>query len=65
MDSDDVLWWEQFKASNSTRISNYEFKKICAMYSLYLSKTYVEPCTCNPKAIQRFITALNNVYDNR
>jgi len=65
MDSDDLLFWEDFRASNATTITNEEFKRICAMYSVYLSKNYTEPCTCSPKAIQRFITALNKVYDNR
>jgi predicted ATPase len=65
MDKKQYEYWTKFRENTSSRISKKEYTKICEMHAIIFSHPFYEPCACNPKGIQRFITDLNKIYDNR
>lgn len=65
MTKEDIKYWETFRANKSDKISKKEYQKICEMHARLKNHNYFEPCTCNPKGVQRFIDDINKIYDNR
>lgn len=65
MNKEDYNYWTEFRQTKGSTISKKEYTKICAMHSVYFKHAYYEPCTCSPKKIQRFITDINKLYDNK
>jgi hypothetical protein len=58
-------YWTKFRASKSNRITKKGYSKICEIHSVLFSHGYFEPCTCNPKGVQKFIKDINKIYDDR
>ena len=56
--------WEQFRLSKKSTISREEFEMVCQLHATYYNHKYYEPCTCNPKLINKWIKELNVVWDN-
>lgn len=56
--------WEKFRLSEKTTISREEFKMVCKFHATYYNHKYFEPCTCNPKLINKWIKELNIIWDN-
>jgi hypothetical protein len=56
--------WEIFRLSKKSTISREEFTMVCKLHSTYYKHKYYEPCTCNPKLINKWIQELNVVWDN-
>jgi hypothetical protein len=63
MTKDDLENWKKFRSSKSSRISKNEVELIAKLYSKYMNKKYVVPCTCNGKRIQGWIDQINKVYE--
>tara|TARA_R100001377_G_C3150659_1_gene96151 strand:+ start:359 stop:568 length:210 start_codon:yes stop_codon:yes gene_type:complete len=61
---DDYKLWKEFRISKSNSISKVEFRMVCLLHSQYYKHKYHEPCTCNPKKINRLIEDLNIIWDN-
>ena len=56
--------WEKFRLSKKSTISRKEFKMVCKLHAAYYDHKYFEPCTCNPKLINKWISELNIVWSN-
>lgn len=54
--------WTEFREKKSQKITHKEFQMVCDLHSKYYNHRYYEPCTCNPKTIQRWIKDLNDVF---
>jgi|TARA_R110000803_G_scaffold94285_1_gene161874 hypothetical protein len=61
---DDYKTWEAFRISKSDTILRAEYQMVCLLHSQYYNHAYYEPCTCNPKIINKWIKDLNIVWDN-
>jgi len=61
---DDLKKWEEFRLSKKSTISREEFNMVCKLHATYYNHKYYEPCTCNPKLINKWIKELNIVWDN-
>ena len=62
--NEDFKQWEKFRLSKKSTINREEFKLVCQLYSTYYNQKYFEPCTCNPKLINKWIKELNVVWNN-
>jgi len=60
---DDYKKWEQFRNNPKSTISGKEFDLVCDLHSRYKKHSYYKPCTCNPNEIKRWITDLNDIFN--
>ena len=60
---DDYKLWSRFRESKNNTITRGEFRLVCLLHSQYYKHKYFEPCTCNPKLINKWIKELNIVYN--
>jgi len=60
----DYKLWKDFRISKSDTLSPTEFRMVCLIHSQYYQHKYEEPCTCNPKKINKWIKDLNIIWDN-
>lgn len=60
---EDYEKWKKFRDSNRSTISGKEFDLVCDLHSRYKKHSYYKPCTCNPREIKRWITDLNNIFN--
>ena len=61
---DDYKLWNKFRLSKKSTISREEFSMVCKLHATYYNHKYYEPCTCNPKLINKWIKELNVVWNN-
>ena len=62
--NEDFKQWQEFRLSKRSTINREEFKLVCQFHSTYYNQKYFEPCTCNPKLINKWIKELNVVWNN-
>jgi len=60
----DFKQWEEFRLSKRSTINREEFKLVCQFHATYYNHKYFEPCTCNPKLINKWISELNVIWNN-
>ena len=65
MNINDWHWWSDFRNGLGKSISRVEYKKICVLHSVYFEHKLKYPCTCNPKAIQKYIDDLNKFWESK
>lgn len=65
MNKKDYDFWTKFRANKSTRITMLELKTLSKMHADYFKHKFIIPCSCNKKKIQKYISDLNKLYDNR
>ena len=53
MEQVDKKDWEVFKAEVSNKLSQKNFKLLCALHAKYMKHTYYEPCSCRPKQLKQ------------
>lgn len=63
MTSEDQKIWLEFRSSKSSRVSKKEVLMIAKLYSVYMNKKYIVPCSCNGKRLQSWIDKINEVYE--
>tara|TARA_R110000796_G_scaffold111660_4_gene223207 strand:- start:1909 stop:2124 length:216 start_codon:yes stop_codon:yes gene_type:complete len=63
-DKNDYKLWKKFRVHKSDTISRVEYRLVCILHSQYYEHNYQEPCTCDPKKINRWIKDLNIIWDN-
>tara|TARA_R100000935_G_scaffold45032_1_gene68080 strand:+ start:5264 stop:5476 length:213 start_codon:yes stop_codon:yes gene_type:complete len=56
--------WQSFRLSEPNYITRVQFHMVCHLHSQYYKHKYYEPCTCNPKKINKLIKDLNIIWDN-
>lgn len=63
LNKSDKKLWTEFRNNKRSKITRAEFQLLCTLHSKYLNHKYYEPCTCNPKTINKWIKELNEVYN--
>jgi hypothetical protein len=61
---DDYNIWSRFRKSKNDTITMSEFRMVCKLHAEYYKHKYEEPCTCNPKLINKWISELNIIWNN-
>jgi hypothetical protein len=56
--------WEKFRLSKKSTISREEFEMVCNLHRKIYGHNLPNPCTCNPKQINKWIQELNIVWNN-
>ena len=62
MNNEDFEWWTKFREKGGD-ITHQEFRRICLLHSKYFNHKLVYPCTCATKRIQKWITGLNEIWE--
>lgn len=65
MSREDYLMWEKFRENPKSTLQPQEFELICRLHAEYFNHKYYKPCTCNPKEIKRWISQLNELFENQ
>lgn len=63
MEQVDKKDWEVFKAEVTNKLSQKNFKLLCALHAKYMKHTYYEPCSCRPKQLKQWIKDLDDLYN--
>jgi hypothetical protein len=63
MNTDDFIWWANFREQTKPYLENDEYKMICEIYARVNDLKLEYPCKCNPEKIQRWIDELNLEYE--
>lgn len=63
MNTEDFLWWSNFREINRPYLENDEYKMICEIYARVKNIPVDYPCKCNPIKIQGMIDELNLEYN--
>lgn len=63
MNTEDFLWWTQFREVKRPYLENDEYKMICEIYARVKEQPVHYPCKCSPTVIQSYIDELNIKYE--
>lgn len=54
--------WAEFREKDGQAITPEELKLIGRLHAKYYNHSYEIPCTCNSRAVKRYIDDINKVY---
>ena len=63
-DEEDYTRWGLFRTSKRNTLTGKEFEMVCQLHALYKKHPYRKICTCNPRTIKKWITDLNDIWNN-
>ena len=62
MNTEDFLWWANFREVTRHYLENDEYKMVCEIYARVKNIPVDYVCKCNPSRIQNMIDELNLEY---
>lgn len=65
MSKEDYQDWTKFRNKVSSRMEKQEIDLLVNLHAKYKNHRVYYPCTCSPKIYNRWISDLNDIYEDR